>query len=473
MALIIKSVDLTSPKINFSRNQDQSFSFADLLSKKTEEELPSEENKPFLFSINNITINQGAIDFHDIFKDKKNRITDITFSIPVISNLDYEIGNYIEPSFSANINNSKFSLGGKTKPFANSRETSIDIRIKDIKIPEYLGYIPIKSKLTLKSATLDIDAKLSYLKQLDSNSKLSLTGLFSLRDLDVVDQQAISYLRFPEVKITMVDSNLLEKEVNIANITIKKPAMKLERLVDGNILPISLITDSTPLAQNPPDKGNKEKSDSTIKLNVAEILIQQGSVHYKDNVVDPFISMLSPIDVKVINLSTIKNKQAKIDVTVKTEANESLNFNGGLSISPLAIDGTMAIKNIMLTKYVPYLQDMLVPDLTSGKVDVQTALRYSKNNTVTETNLNHLDITLTDFIIEDKAKQKIIMVPQLAILDAELDLEEKTVIIGAVQTQKADIHIVKNKKGTINLEKIIRLPEKSQKQISGAKPETI
>ncbi|MCK5350725.1 MAG: DUF748 domain-containing protein, partial [Desulfobacula sp.] len=230
MALIIKSVDLTGPKINFSRNQDQTFSFADLLLKKSEETPPSEETMPFLFSINDITITNGTIDFHDILKGKKNRITEISLAVPSISNLDYEIENYVQPAFSANINNSKFSLGGKTKPFANSRETSIDIKINDINIPEYLRYIPIESKLTLKSATLDIDARLLYLDRPDNTSKLAFTGLLSLRDIDVVDQQARSYVRLPDVRITMADSNLLEKEVNIANITIKEPAMELERL---------------------------------------------------------------------------------------------------------------------------------------------------------------------------------------------------------------------------------------------------
>ena len=61
MALIIKSVDLSRPEINFTRNQDQTFSFADLIPKKTEKKLPSEEIRPFLFSINNITISNGRI----------------------------------------------------------------------------------------------------------------------------------------------------------------------------------------------------------------------------------------------------------------------------------------------------------------------------------------------------------------------------------------------------------------------------
>lgn len=472
MALIIKSVDLTGPKINFSRNQDQTFSFADLLLKKPEETPPSEETMPFLFSINNITITNGTIDFHDILKGKKNRITELSLAVPSISNLDYEIENYVQPAFFANINNSKFSLGGKTKPFANSRETSIDIKINDINIPEYLGYIPIESKLTLKSATLDIDARLLYLDLPDNTSKLSFTGLLSLRDIDVVDQQARSYVRLPDVRITMADSNLLEKEVNIANITIKEPAMELERLTDGNILPLSLLTNSAAPEQNPQENINNEEGGSPVRLSIAEILVQQGSVQFKDTMVKPFITTLSPIDVKVVNFSTIEKKQAEIDISVQTEANESLTLNGNFSISPLALGGNTAIENIMLTKYIPYLQDFLVPSLTGGKVDMKTTFHYSKKGSVAKTSLSGLAVTLTDFILEDTADQtKIIGVPLFAVLDADLALEERTLIIGAVQSQKADISIIKDKDGAINLAEIIRSPEKPQEPVSDTEPE--
>lgn len=467
MALIIKSVDLTGPKINFSRNQDQTFSFADLLSGKTEESPPSEETRPFLFSINNISITNGTIDFHDIFKDKKNRITEITLSVPSISNLDYEVENYVQPAFSANINNSPFSLGGKTKPFARFRETAIDIRINDIHIPEYLRYIPIESKLTLKSAALDIDARLLYREQSGSTSKLALTGLLSFRDINVVDPQARSYVRLPDVKITMADSNLLEKEVNIANITIKEPAMELERLAGGDILPFSLLPESSAPGQKPQEKTKKE---SPFKLSIAEILIQQGSLQYKDTMVEPFLTTLSPIDVRVVNFTTMENKQAQMDIAIKTEANEALTLKGNFSLSPPALDGDAAIKGIMLTKYVPYLQDILVSDLTGGKVDIQTAVHYSKKEAAAKTRLSNLAVTLTDFVLEDTAKQRILSVPHLAVLDTELAVEEKTVIIGDVQSQKADISIVKHKDGTLNLENIIRSKETSQQQVSDTPP---
>jgi len=467
LALIIKSVDLTGPKINFSRNQDETFSFADLLLKKSEETPRSEETTPFLFSINNITITNGTIDFHDILKGKMNRITELSLAVPSISNLAYEIENHVKPAFSANINNSKFSLGGKTKPFTKSHETSIDIKINDINIPEYLGYIPIESKLTLKSATLDIDARLLYLDLPDNTSKLAFTGLLSLRDIDVVDQQARSYVRLPDVRITMADSNLLEKEVNIANITIKKPTMELERLTDGNILPLPLLTNSAAPEKSPQENINNKKGGSPVRLSIAEILVQHGSVQFKDDMVKPFITNLSPIDIKVVNFSTIEKKQAEIDIFVQTEANESLILNGNFSISPLALDGNAAIENIMLTKYVPYLQDILVPDLTNGKVDMQTAFHYSKKDSVAKTSLSGLAVTLTDLILEDKANQtKILGVPLFAVLDADLALEEKNLIIGAVQSQKADIFIVKDKNGTINLEEIIRSPKKPQEPFS-------
>ena len=35
-------------------------------------------------------------------------------------------------------------MDGRTKPFADSLETFIDVDIKDLNIPHYLAYVPVK-----------------------------------------------------------------------------------------------------------------------------------------------------------------------------------------------------------------------------------------------------------------------------------------------------------------------------------------
>src|SRR3972149_10566833 len=73
LALIFGEIRLTQPFIKITRNQDMSYNFSDLLEKK--EPKPPEKGKPksLRFSLNNIRIENGSIDFWDGPKLKQNR----------------------------------------------------------------------------------------------------------------------------------------------------------------------------------------------------------------------------------------------------------------------------------------------------------------------------------------------------------------------------------------------------------------
>ncbi len=149
-ALILKQITLTNPYVGISRKPEGSYNFSDLLPK--DEAKPDKEDKPFLFSLNNIQIINGNIDFEDAPKKTNHTVRELNVSVPFISNIEYHLEKYVEPKFSTNINNNKFELAGKTQPFLTSRATSFDINIQDIDIPYYLNYVPAKMNCQLKSA---------------------------------------------------------------------------------------------------------------------------------------------------------------------------------------------------------------------------------------------------------------------------------------------------------------------------------
>ncbi|MEA2082833.1 MAG: DUF748 domain-containing protein [Thermodesulfobacteriota bacterium] len=469
-ALIIKSVALAGPKFNFSRNHDLTYSFFDLTARKTSDTPQQEPKKLFLFSIHNIEINDGAIKFQDLPKDKIHKIAELNMAIPNISNLSYHIENYVKPAFSATINNTKFSMGGMTKPFADTQETVMDINIKGLNIPEYLAYVPNPTKLTLKSAFLDINAGLSYLNQQDNTSKLSLTGIISIQDIDVTDDQGTSYIQLPHIAITMADSNLLEKEIRIANLTLKNPGLKFERLNNSDILPLSLMmpaeTEQSPLEEKADDNG-----EIPFKLTIDEILLENGSVEFIDADAQPFATSLNPIDVKVVNFSTIPEKVAGFDVAVRTESEESISLNGNFGLTPLLVEGNADIKAIKLTKYIPYLKKILIPHPTDGKIDISTDYHYSSRDSATQTRLSNLAVTISDFVLEDETRtDKIISLPQLAIANTELDLEEKHLTINDFHSREADFFVLKDRNGRINLANMIRFPEKEDNHAAESEP---
>ncbi len=456
-ALIIESVIVSSPKIKFSHNQDLTYSFSDLLVDAKKKEPDEKTGEPFLFSINNIEIKDGFIRFQDFPKDKVHQIAQLNLAIPSISNLPYSIDNYILPHFSAVVNGTKVSTEGKTKPFLNSRETLVSLDVKGLNLPEYLQYIPNPTKVTLKSGTVDINANLSYRNKDNRAYALGLSGTITIADMEITDNQGKSYIRLPHTLINIDDSEIFRKEIRISSFLLKNPEIDFERVSGVDILPISLLASSEKEEIAGPEHDRSDNNpESSLKLIVDEVIVEKGRIRFSDETVSPFLTILHPVDVKIADFTTVPEKTCKYNVNIFTESQESLAFNGEFGLSPLLVDGTTDIKKIKLTKYIPYLKEFLIPDITDGSIDLSTGYHYSNKDQVTETRINNLSVTLTGFVLADGSSQKqIVSIPRFAIGDTHLNLEDKNLIIGDVSTGEADFYVIRDQ-GRINLEKIVR-----------------
>ena len=159
MALILKEVRLTNPYIKIARHPDKSYNFSDLMEKGESKPPEKEKSKPFRFSLNNVRIENGSIDFSDEPERIKHTVRELNIGIPFLSNFPYYIERYVQPHFAAKINGTPYTIQGKTKPFADSRESSFDVNINDLDIPYYLAYAPMKMNFKIVSAFLDTQLK--------------------------------------------------------------------------------------------------------------------------------------------------------------------------------------------------------------------------------------------------------------------------------------------------------------------------
>jgi len=115
---ILREISLVKPYVNLVRQETNAYNFSDMLTgKEKEKETPKEPQKPFRFSLNNISITEGRIDFDDKPVKKHHSVTDINLGVPLVSNFNYNINTFVQPLFSARINGKPFTLTGQTKPF--------------------------------------------------------------------------------------------------------------------------------------------------------------------------------------------------------------------------------------------------------------------------------------------------------------------------------------------------------------------
>src|SRR5512139_1231203 len=233
--LIVSSVRLVKPYVNVARNKDLSYSFSDLLTppaSPVQEEKPTE---PFRFSINNIEVRDGSADFLDGPKDTRHTVRSVNLSVPFLSNLPYDLESYVEPFFTATVNGTAIEFKGKTLPFEESRETTLDIDIKDIDLAHYLAYSPVPLRFKVLSGGLDMQATVSFKQFKDRKPVISLKGTVAVKDIKLADTQRRALVEFKRFSVSFLPSDLMAKEVHLSDISLQSPKLTVDRDREGKL----------------------------------------------------------------------------------------------------------------------------------------------------------------------------------------------------------------------------------------------
>ncbi len=453
MALIVSEIRLTQPFIKISRNQDLSYNFSDLLENKQPKPPETKKSKPLRFSLNNIRIENGSIDFWDGPVQIKHTVRELNIGVPFISNIPSFIERFVRPHFSAKINDTLYVLEGTTKPFADSRETSFDINIKDLDIPYYLAYAPTKINFKIVSAYLDTQTKLSFIETKDKKPSITVAGNVSFKKIAIDDGQKKPLLRLPLLDISIAPSEPISKIIHLSKISIQSPELEIRKDEKGLVNVQSLLPETKETKPAP----KKEEESAPLALDIDEIQLAGGKVSFSDlSRSKPFKTILSPVELKVDHFSNGKNKKSAYALSIKTEAKEDVRVEGDFSMDPLGAEGALEIKSVPLKKYAPYYRDNILFDIEDGRLDFSTRYKYAKGQKEPEISLPGISLSLSALRLKKaEEKEDFLKIPAFSIRETELNVTKKEMKIGVFATQKGELLIKRLPNGDMNLLKLV------------------
>jgi len=467
-ALVIKTLTLTGPSLNLARYRDLSYNFSDLAESPGPEE--KSKSKPFLFSVSNIEIKNGEIVFFDEPKDTTHRVANLNLALPFLSNVAHEVEITVQPAFSAIINDTPVNLTGRTIPFHDTRETIFDIQVNKINIPEYLAYIPKQGDMTLKSGYLDITAVLGFEMRPGNKPTITLTGDFSLKEIDVSEIQGESYLAIPQVDLTILDSRPMELDFHLARISIREPEFLLRRSSNGDILPLFLLRKKV---ESEPAEADSPGNETPLKLVVDEIAVNRGTVRFDDQGnIEPFATTLNPVEVKVTGLSTLENTEAAYEISILTEAEESIAMTGTLSLNPMAAQLHAVLQDLKVPRFTPYYSEILLPRVVDGNLDLSADISYTRAENRNSLNADNITAEFDSIGVNDKDNVKLLTIPSLSIRDTSLDLDGQQVVVGDLSARSGELHLVRQKEGLVLMKELFKPREQQKEKTAEGKTDT-
>jgi uncharacterized protein involved in outer membrane biogenesis len=452
-ALVLKEVRLKQPFIHVSRNVDLSYNFSDLLKTSNSGPQPDtkKEEKGLKFSLNNIRVEKGSVDFWDEPKQIKHTVRDLDIRIPFISNIPFYIQTFVDPALSVSINNTPYSLSGKTKVFADSHETEFAINIRDLNLPYYLAYLPVKLNFKVPSAFMDVKTNVAFIVPKDNKPSLKVMGDVILKEVAIDDEKNNPLIRLQRLDATIASAEPLLKNIHLSRMSIESPVLNLVRNQAG----VFNVESRFPRIEERA-KAIKRGEGPPLAIDVDEIELRAGKVTFLDlSPAKPFKTILSPIDLKVDHFSNGKDRRSAYMLTLKTEANENVNVEGELSVNPLLAEGNVKVKPIPLKKYSPYYSDKVLFDIEDGRADFSTRYMYVQGEKEPTMSLSGLSVTLENIRLrKGDETEPFIQIPTLSMKNTGLDLARRDVSIGEVSTERGMILVKRSKDGKLNLQQL-------------------
>ena len=379
-AVILDEVFVSGPHLRIVRLADGSYNFSDLIPKDDKKKEEETDKEPTGFSVNNIRIRGGSIDFDDRPHGTQHHVRELFLDIPFISNLDYHAKSYVEPRFSALINDGRYVLQGKSLPFSASRKTDLDLEIQNLDLPYYLAYVPLKTAFRLTGAKLDAKLAVRFLNPPQGKPTIRITGRLDLKEVIMDDLKRQPLVRLPRLEVAITALEPLTPLVHLAAVNLTKPELFVRRDRGGNLQLSGLF----PEEKRPPEKGadqtkgegkdkgkSKDKTgDNKPQVKVDRLNIDGGAVAILDEAAPAGKAKiaLNPVHLLLEGFSLARGSKSLLDTNLTVDRKGTVSIKGPIVLDPLDLHLEMAVRQLPIRSFQPYFADKARLDIVRGSI---------------------------------------------------------------------------------------------------------
>ncbi|MDR3220885.1 MAG: DUF748 domain-containing protein [Candidatus Accumulibacter sp.] len=271
---VIREIRLLNPTLRIARLAENRYNFSDLVdefSARPKEKDDAHGPAP-AFSLNNIQISGGRIEFDDRLIGEKHVAGNIALTLPFVSSMDYATETFVEPHFSALVNGAQLKLEGKSKPFTESRESEFLLKLDDVQLPKYFGYSPVKLPMKLESGVLATNLTLVFGQEPGKMPRLVVSGTAAVDHLNVTGATGQALAAVKRLDVAVASADVFGGRFAIGRVALDSPEIAVRATPEGTLNWLDLL----------PEAAVSGKPSGTIEWSLAEVKISGGALRWDD-----------------------------------------------------------------------------------------------------------------------------------------------------------------------------------------------
>jgi hypothetical protein len=486
-APIVDEIRIADPHVHIVRYDAQRFNFTDLIDKFSTPSQPA--SKPTHFSLSNIQIDGGRIDFDDRLLKEKHTIDALSLGIPFIATLPSKTDIFVQPKLRMRLDGSPIALDGKTKPFAQSRESEVALKFDRLDVPQWLTYAPAKLPVAVKSGTLSSDLKLSFVMAGDAPT-LRVSGTVDLNGATVTSTAAEPLFAASGVHVAASDLEPLRGALHFDEIRIDRPVVDLVRDREGvfnveklaarpaagapasvaapglaaapgasattatsaaapSVTPASSASVTTSASPAP----SAEAKSTPLDLAIRHLTIADGTIHLDDHVPAQPVSMsLTHVATTLDGFALQDKTPARYTLSTELSGGGTVKAEGAVSVAAKLADTKLTVDALALPALQPYLGEATRARVLSGTLDTTVNAKVDWAKAPLDAQVADSDVGLKNLqVAMPDAKTPAIALTDARAKIAKVDLAARDAQIASVDATGLALDVKRLKDGTIDL----------------------
>ncbi|WP_175888018.1 DUF748 domain-containing protein [Burkholderia contaminans] len=474
-APIVNEVRLDSPRFHIVRYDAQRFNFTDLIEKFSTPS-PKPESKPTQFSVSNIQVNNGRIDFDDRLLNEKHVVDNWTLGIPYIATLASKTDIFVEPKLRARFDGSPIAIDGKTKPFAQSRESEIALKFDGLDVPKLISYVPAKLPVAVTSGLLSSDLSVNFVMSGETPA-LRVSGTVDLKDAKVTDHASAPLFAARGVHVAAASLEPLRNAMHFDEIRIDQPVVDLSRDKQGVLnveklaaqpaaapkategKPASAGTAAASAAAEAAASGAKAEAGAGAKeappldLTIRHFAIDGGTINVDDRVpATPTALSLTKLAATLDGFTMQGKTPAKYTLSTSLSRGGDVTAEGSFNLAEKQVESKLTVAALALPALQPYLGEATRARVLDGTLGATVNAKADWGKTPLAAQVADSTVSLKSLkIATPDAKAPAIVLPDASAKIAKVDVATRTAEIASVDASGLALDVQRLKDGKIDL----------------------
>jgi uncharacterized protein involved in outer membrane biogenesis len=229
-AVVVDEIRLVGPHLAVVRLDEGRYDISDLLDEWLKPDDEPDSGVP-RFSLNNIQLSGGKLVFDDRPRGRVHTVEEIKLALPFVSSLPYQAEILVQPMFAARIDGSELRLDGQATPFADGRESELNLQLDGFDLAQLQPYLPAGVPLRIGAARLHSQLRLLFRELTDGANSLTLTGQARLDGLALSDDGGRPLLGWKSLVVDLEQFDPLKRSLALRKLTLD--GAELDLAVDG------------------------------------------------------------------------------------------------------------------------------------------------------------------------------------------------------------------------------------------------